>query len=133
MMDNASALPTCPTAKTTAEDSRSKLVQNHPHDFTMSDKDYVLVLLFIKYVSDKYAGVPYAGLEAPSVGQCEWSASFKRDQCHAIPLPQSRDNLSSGPINVTSVGGQRSRYVGPHGGSGLRMSCCLGSQSKTPS
>ncbi len=23
-------------------------------------KDYVLVLLFIKYVSDKYAGVPYA-------------------------------------------------------------------------
>jgi type I restriction enzyme M protein len=32
-------------------------------------KDYVLVLLFIKYVSDKYAGIPYtitrqlAGLE----------------------------------------------------------------------
>jgi type I restriction enzyme M protein len=25
-------------------------------------KDYVLVLLFIKYVSDKYAGVPYAPL-----------------------------------------------------------------------
>ena len=23
-------------------------------------KDYVLVLLFIKYISDKYAGVPYA-------------------------------------------------------------------------
>jgi hypothetical protein len=23
-----------PTAKTTTEDSRSKLVQNHPHDFT---------------------------------------------------------------------------------------------------
>ena len=28
-------------------------------------KDYVLVLLFIKYVSDKYAGVPYAPIEVP--------------------------------------------------------------------
>ena len=29
-------------------------------------KDYVLVLLFIKYVSDKYAGVPYAPITIPS-------------------------------------------------------------------
>ncbi len=28
-------------------------------------KDYVLVLLFIKYVSDKYAGVPYAPIQIP--------------------------------------------------------------------
>src|SRR5258708_28713265 len=28
-------------------------------------KDYVLVLLFIKYVSDKYAGVPYAPIAVP--------------------------------------------------------------------
>src|SRR6185369_6568951 len=28
-------------------------------------KDYVLVLLFIKYVSDKYAGVPYAAITIP--------------------------------------------------------------------
>jgi hypothetical protein len=28
-------------------------------------KDYVLVLLFIKYVSDKYAGVPYASIVVP--------------------------------------------------------------------
>jgi len=34
-------------------------------------KDYVLVLLFIKYVSDKYVGVPYAPITIP-VG-----ASFK--------------------------------------------------------
>jgi type I restriction enzyme M protein len=34
-------------------------------------KDYVLVLLFVKYVSDKYAGVPYAPISIP-VG-----ASFK--------------------------------------------------------
>src|SRR5256885_2775075 len=34
-------------------------------------KDYVLVLLFIKYVSDKYAGLPYAPITVPS------GASFK--------------------------------------------------------
>jgi type I restriction enzyme M protein len=34
-------------------------------------KDYVLVLLFIKYVSDKYAGQPYAPITIPS------GASFK--------------------------------------------------------
>src|SRR4051794_10575537 len=28
-------------------------------------KDYVLVLLFIKYVSDKYAGVPFAPITIP--------------------------------------------------------------------
>jgi len=28
-------------------------------------KDYVLVLLFIKYISDKYAGVPFAPIEIP--------------------------------------------------------------------
>jgi HsdM N-terminal domain len=29
-------------------------------------KDYVLVLLFIRYVSDKYAGVPYAPIKIPA-------------------------------------------------------------------
>jgi hypothetical protein len=28
-------------------------------------KDYVLVLLFVKYVSDKYAGLPYAPIMVP--------------------------------------------------------------------
>ncbi len=28
-------------------------------------KDYVLVLLFIKYVSDKYVGIPYAPITIP--------------------------------------------------------------------
>jgi type I restriction enzyme M protein len=32
-------------------------------------KDYVLVLLFIKYISDKYAGVPYAPITIPK-GAC---------------------------------------------------------------
>ena len=34
-------------------------------------KDYVLVMLFIKYISDKYAGVPYAPITIPK------GASFK--------------------------------------------------------
>jgi type I restriction enzyme M protein len=34
-------------------------------------KDYVLILLFIKYISDKYAGVPYAPITIPE------GASFK--------------------------------------------------------
>ena len=34
-------------------------------------KDYVLVLLFIKYVSDKYAGQPFAPITVPA------GASFK--------------------------------------------------------
>ncbi len=34
-------------------------------------KDYVLVLLFVKYISDKYAGVPYAPITVPK------GASFK--------------------------------------------------------
>jgi type I restriction enzyme M protein len=34
-------------------------------------KDYVLLLLFIKYVSDKYAGQPFAPITIPKV------ASFK--------------------------------------------------------
>jgi type I restriction enzyme M protein len=28
-------------------------------------KDYVLTLLFVRYVSDKYAGKPYALIEVP--------------------------------------------------------------------
>jgi type I restriction enzyme M protein len=37
-----------------------------PRDQNASQyKDYVLVLLFIKYISDKYAGMPYAPIEIP--------------------------------------------------------------------
>ena len=41
-------------------------------------KDYVLVLLFIKYISDKYAGERYAPITVPK------GASFKD---MVIPLP----------------------------------------------
>ena len=42
-------------------------------------KDYVLILLFLKYVSDKYAGNPDALIEIPEGG------SFKDMVC---PLPK---------------------------------------------
>ena len=51
-----------------------------------SIKDYVLVLLFIKYVSDKYAGVPYAPITIPE------GASF-RDMAALKGKPDIRRNL----------------------------------------
>ena len=46
-------------------------------------KDYVLVLLFIKYVSDKYAGQPYAPIVIPK------GASFKDMIALNFPDPAS--------------------------------------------
>ena len=40
-------------------------------------KDYVLVLLFIKYVSDKYAGVPYASITIPPGSSFKDMVAFK--------------------------------------------------------
>src|SRR5207247_7191947 len=63
-------------------------------------KDYVLVLLFIKYVSDKYAGVPYAPITILP------GASFKDTQGHPrsvtpndwhSPFPYNRLGSSSVP------------------------------------
>src|SRR5438876_11516257 len=55
-------------------------------------KDYVLVLLFIKYVSDKYAGVPYAPITIPS------GSSFK----DMVPLKGKPD--IDDQINKTIIG-----------------------------
>jgi type I restriction enzyme M protein len=40
-------------------------------------KDYILVLLFIKYVSDKYAGVPYAPIAIPAGATFKDMAALK--------------------------------------------------------
>ena len=40
-------------------------------------KDYVLVLLFIKYVSDKYAGQPYAPITIPAGASFEDMVALK--------------------------------------------------------
>ena len=50
-------------------------------------KDYVLVLLFIKYVSDKYAGVPYAPITIPE------GASFK-DMVELKGTPDIGDQIN---------------------------------------
>jgi len=42
-------------------------------------KDYVLVLLFIKYISDKYAGVPYAPITIPEGSSFKDMVALKGD------------------------------------------------------
>ena len=57
-------------------------------------KDYVLVLLFIKYVSDKYAGLPYAPITIPE------GASFK-DMVELKGKPDIGDQINKkivGPL-----------------------------------
>lgn len=43
-------------------------------------KDYVLVLLFVKYVSDKYAGQPYASIVVPEGGSFTDMVALKGDK-----------------------------------------------------
>ena len=43
-------------------------------------KDYVLVLLFVKYVSDKYAGQPNALIEVPEGGSFADMVALKGDK-----------------------------------------------------
>ena len=40
-------------------------------------KDYVLTLLFVKYVSDKYAGTHYALIEVPGGGSFDDMVTLK--------------------------------------------------------
>ena len=61
-------------------------------------KDYVLVMLFIKYISDKFAGVPYAPITVP-VG-----ASFK-DMVALKGKPTIGDDINKkilGPIGTAN-------------------------------
>src|SRR5258706_5130400 len=43
-------------------------------------KDYILVLLFVKYVSDKYAGQPDALIEVPAGGSFADMLALKGDK-----------------------------------------------------
>ena len=64
-------------------------------------KDYVLVLLFIKYVSDKYAGIPYAPITIPKGASFRDMVALKGkpdigDQINKkIIAPLARDNKLS--------------------------------------
>jgi len=57
-------------------------------------KDYVLVMLFVKYISDKYAGLPFAPITVPK------GASFK-DMVALKGKPSIGDDINKkiiGPI-----------------------------------
>src|SRR5215217_9331166 len=43
-------------------------------------KDYVLTLLFVKYVSDKYAGKPHALIDVPEGGSFDDMVALKGDK-----------------------------------------------------
>ena len=62
-------------------------------------KDYVLTLLFMKYVSDKYAGSPDALIEVPAGGGFADMVKLKGDNSRMVPVaeiagPANDDNLN---------------------------------------
>ena len=63
-------------------------------------KDYVLVLLFIKYISDKYAGVPYAPITVPE------GAGFK-DMVALKGKPTIGDDINKKISSLTKKYGDR--------------------------
>src|SRR5512141_490153 len=66
-------------------------------------KDYVLVLLFIKYVSDKYAGVPYAPISIPEGASFKDMVALKgKSESKRRSLPRSPAQTSC-PISRTST------------------------------
>ena len=58
-------------------------------------KDYVLVLLFIKYVSDKYAGQPYAPITIPEGASFKDMVALKGKTRHRRP-DQQEDHRAAG-------------------------------------
>lgn len=69
-------------------------------------KDYVLVMLFIKYISDKYAGVPYAPITVPAGSSFTEMVALKGkstigdDINKKIIQPIANANKSLGSIDV---------------------------------
>lgn len=69
-------------------------------------KDYVLIMLFIKYISDKYAGVPYAAITVPEGASFKDMVALKGkptigdDINKKIIAPLEQANRSLGSIKV---------------------------------
>ncbi len=74
-------------------------------------KDYVLVLLFIKYISDKYAGVPYAPITIPQGASFKDMVALKGkpdigDQINKkiiAPLANANQQLSSPTSPISTI------------------------------
>ncbi len=58
-------------------------------------KDYLLVLLFVKYISDKYAGQPYAPITIPKGASFKDMVALKGKKRHWRP-DQQEDHRPSG-------------------------------------
>ncbi len=70
--------------------------------FASQYKDYVLVLLFTKYITDKYAGQPYAPISIPK------GASYQTDEW-LRPAPQFGRAVWQGPLRWPSEGAHGAR------------------------
>jgi hypothetical protein len=78
-------------------------------------KDYVLVLLFIKYVSDKYTGQPYAPITIPPS-----SASLGSLSCCGTKREQFKPRRVDSPLHGTdakTLANSCGRFSLPGGGS----------------
>jgi type I restriction enzyme M protein len=86
-------------------------------------KDYVLVLLFIKYISDKYAGQPYAPLVIPEgasfaamvalKGKAEIGDRINKEII--APLVKANDQLSQSVFSRLQRPGQAGQRQGAGG------------------
>lgn len=66
-------------------------------------KDYVLVMLFIKYISDKYAGQPYAPISVPE------GAGFK-DMVKLKGTPNIGDDINKKILAPISIANKMSDF-----------------------
>ena len=63
-------------------------------------KDYVLTLLFMKYVSDKYAGSPDALIEVPAGGGFADMVKLKGDNCRMVPVAEIAGPANEYNLNI---------------------------------
>lgn len=75
-------------------------------DHSHTRKEYVLVLLFIKYVSDKYAGVPYAPITISPGNSGASMTSFTTSASSTLRSQPQRP-----PVVWASRGGSPSNWI----------------------
>lgn len=69
-------------------------------------KDYVLTLLFMKYVSDKYAGKPGQVIEVPAGGNFADVVKLKGDKINKIIGKPAEGNDLKGVIDIAEFNGE---------------------------
>jgi type I restriction enzyme M protein len=66
-------------------------------------KDYVLVLLFIKYISDKYAGQPFAPVVIPAGSSFEDMRKLKGTKDNHQSITHNLKVVGSNPAPATKI------------------------------